>query len=337
MQIGWSGDYSRKGIFPWTANRWRVLDWPAMEHRDANPGIPPVNVKDVALIFEGGGMRASNTSAVAVRLLEENISFGHVYGVSAGASNAVNYLSRDVRRTEESFTGYVASREHIGWHRLLKGQHFFDGPWIYEGAAERYAGTGDSMEFDWDAFVANQAQVHIEAFDVERGCAVKWTKRDMEDCADMMLRVRASSALPGFMEPAQVEGRTYLDGGLADGWGISLMSAIEDGFDRFFIVRTQPRGYRKKKENPLIARILGRAFKDMPHALRQMERRPDGYNHLCDQIEELERVGAALVYYPSEMTVTNHTTDVEKLRVSYASGAEQAKREADGWKGWLGL
>ena len=50
---------------------------------------------DTALIFEGGGMRAALTSAMVIRLLEEEIYFDWVAGISAGATNTANYLSHD--------------------------------------------------------------------------------------------------------------------------------------------------------------------------------------------------------------------------------------------------
>lgn len=53
------------------------------------------NVLHTALIFEGGGMRASYTAAVAVALLEAGIHIDWVAGISAGASNTANYISRD--------------------------------------------------------------------------------------------------------------------------------------------------------------------------------------------------------------------------------------------------
>ena len=43
-----------------------------------------INQPDVALIFEGGGMRNSYTAPVVVELLARNINFGRVYGISAG-------------------------------------------------------------------------------------------------------------------------------------------------------------------------------------------------------------------------------------------------------------
>ena len=43
---------------------------------------------NTVLMFEGGGMRASYTAAMASLLLEQNITFGHVCGISAGCCDA---------------------------------------------------------------------------------------------------------------------------------------------------------------------------------------------------------------------------------------------------------
>ena len=67
------------------------------------------NVTDTALLFEGGGMRAALTSAVVAELLRERIHVDFVAGISAGSSNAVNYLSRDPARARRSFVD-AASR-----------------------------------------------------------------------------------------------------------------------------------------------------------------------------------------------------------------------------------
>ena len=65
------------------------------------------NVFKTALLFEGGSMRDAYTCAVAAELLEQGVHFDNVYGVSAGSSNTVNYISRDVERTIRSFTDFV--------------------------------------------------------------------------------------------------------------------------------------------------------------------------------------------------------------------------------------
>ena len=59
----------------------------------------PDSVYDMAqTLFEGGSMRAAYTCAVAAELLEQGVYFDNVYGVSAGSSNTVNYVSRDIDR-----------------------------------------------------------------------------------------------------------------------------------------------------------------------------------------------------------------------------------------------
>ena len=67
------------------------------------------NIDDVALVFEGGGMRASYTAGVVTTLLERKLSFPKVYGISAGASHTVNYVSCDIERSRAAST--LASRE----------------------------------------------------------------------------------------------------------------------------------------------------------------------------------------------------------------------------------
>ena len=73
-----------------------------------------VNINDVALIFEGGGMRASYTAGAVVTLLENNLNFGDIYGISAGSSHTVNYVSRDAVRAKMSFVDLVDDPEFGG-------------------------------------------------------------------------------------------------------------------------------------------------------------------------------------------------------------------------------
>ena len=71
---------------------------------------------------------------------------------------------------------------------------------------------------------------------------------------------------------------------------------------------------------------------------RQAERtigRWQPYNALCDEVDRLEREGAACVFHPDEMPVSNRETDHAKLSRAYDQGYAQAQREADAWETWL--
>ena len=200
-----------------------------------------INQPDVALIFEGGGMRNSYTAPMVVELLARNLNFGCVYGISAGSSHTVNYLVRDATRARASFVELVKYPRFGGWGSFLRGTGYFNSPYLYEELIEN-APAGDPRAFDWDTFAANPAGMHIEAMDWDTGETVAWTRTDVKDAHDLGLKVRASSTMPLFMPPTTIDGHTYMDGGMGDSWGILLNAARADGYERFCIIRTQPRG-----------------------------------------------------------------------------------------------
>ena len=56
------------------------------------------------LILEGGAVRGIFTAGVLDRLMEDEIYFPYVVGVSAGGGNAMSYVSRQKRRTADMIT-----------------------------------------------------------------------------------------------------------------------------------------------------------------------------------------------------------------------------------------
>ena len=294
-----------------------------------------INQPDVALIFEGGGMRNSYTAGMVVELLARNLTFGRVYGISAGSSHTVNYLVRDAARARASFVELVQYPRFGGWGSFLRGEGYFNGPYLYEELIET-APADDPMSFDWDTFRANPADLHIEAMDWDTGETVAFTKADMKTAHDVGVMVRASSTMPIFMPPTTIDGRTYMDGGMGDSWGILLNAARADGFERFCIIRTQPRGYRKRPMSRAAQALFRAAFRAHPIVAERTIARWQPYNELCDEIEHLEEAAAAWVFYPDTMDVTNKTTDYDALVRSYETGLAQAQRDIASLLEWLG-
>ena len=54
---------------------------------------------ETALVLEGGGNRGVFTAGVLDYLMEQKVEFPYVVGVSAGACNAIDYVSGQVGRT----------------------------------------------------------------------------------------------------------------------------------------------------------------------------------------------------------------------------------------------
>ena len=197
------------------------------------------NVTDCALVFEGGGYRAGYTAAMANVLLANGIYFDYVCGVSAGASNTVDYLSRDPKRTKAAFavTDWVSG--HVGLPSVARGTGYFDADAIYEGAVE-----DGTFPFDWETFAANPAGIGLQAFDRDTGRTVRFCRDDATDLMTLIDFVRASSTLPGMMKPKPVDGRILYDGGLGQGAGIPVCIAGAAGYQQFGFLATREKGYR---------------------------------------------------------------------------------------------
>src|SRR5690554_5611843 len=135
------------------------------------------NIKDTALIFEGGGMRASYTAGMVNILLENKLYFNYVAGISAGASHSVNYLSRDTSRVKRSFVDLVLDPKFGGWKSFLKGEGYFRSQYIYEEIP--YADA--ALPFDCRTFMANPAQLRIGAFERSTGALKYFGKDDIQE------------------------------------------------------------------------------------------------------------------------------------------------------------
>lgn len=294
-----------------------------------------INTPGVALIFEGGGMRASYTAGFAVMLLENAINFPKVYGISAGSSHTVNYLSRDANRTKASFVDLVNDPQFGGWGSFLRGEGYFNAHHLYEGIICERRYPDEPMGFDFATFAANPADCHIEAFDWETGETIAWTKTDMPTAYDAGVRVRASSSMPIFMPPTTVEGHTFLDGGMGSSWGLCLDAALADGFERLVVVRTQERAYRKHEPAPLARAVFRAVFRKHPLVAENTINRWSHYNELLDRIDVLEAEGRAFVFAPEHMDITNRETDFDKLQATYECGYAHAQREYDRLAKWL--
>ena len=277
------------------------------------------NVFKTALFFEGGSMRAAYTCAVAAYLLEKGIFFDNVYGVSAGSSNAVNYVSRDADRVIQSFTNFADLPGTGGVKTFIQGKGMWNAYHIYQ---EMGLPDGD-LPFDFETFKANPAKVTIVAFERDTGRDRFFREYEMATINDLMIRVRASSTLPIMMPPPCIDGRWYYDGGFATGGGLPLKRIEEDGFEKVFVVRTRPRGFRREQTYDW-ARW---AFPHRPFLRDALLNRADNYNAACDLLDEWERQGRAYVFYCDDLTLSGTERDFAPLARNFEAGYAQIQRE----------
>ena len=71
------------------------------------------------LVLEGGAMRGIFSAGVLDYMLKKDIYYDYVIGVSAGAGNAVNYVSRQEGRTKKIIT-HENAETYYGVGQLLR-------------------------------------------------------------------------------------------------------------------------------------------------------------------------------------------------------------------------
>lgn len=268
---------------------------------------------DLGLVLEGGGMRGVFTSGVLDWMLEHQVSFPYVVAVSAGASNALSYLSYQKGRAKYTFADLQCERHYLGVRNMFKYRSIMDMDLLYRELPQTL------YPYDYEAYRNNPARLESVAIDCLSGEACYLEEKvDKDRIIDI---VRASSSLPFACPVAYVDGRPMLDGGIAD--SIPLQRAISQGYARNVVVLTRNYGYRKKVGGGYLPPWVYRKYPKLREALRTRNQR---YNRQLEWVEQLEREGRIIVIRPQKpIEVRRIETDIEKMDALYLQGYEQAE------------
>lgn len=290
-----------------------------------------VNAPDVALVFEGGGMRASYSSGVLTALLEAEVYTGWVGGISAGSSCTANYLVRDAGRARKSFTDFASEDQFGGLSHWLRGRGFFNAEWIYEHTSDDH----QPLPYRFGDFLTNPTQFGIGAIRCSDGEMVYWDRDDVVTRSDLMKRVRASSTMPLLMPWTTIDGEDYCDGALGPTGGFAHDEAMRAGYERLIVVATRTRDYVKGPQRA--PRAMRAALRRYPAVFDGLMARAENYNRSREELLDLERDGKAYLVFPERMPITNSERNVTKLGRMFELGLAQGRAEMPRIKEFAGL
>lgn len=267
------------------------------------------------LVLEGGAMRGMFTAGVMDVLMENNIDFDGVIGVSAGAAFGCNFTSHQIGRVIRYNKKYCADKRYSGLSCLLKNGNIFNTDFCYGKVPLEYD------PYDFAAFDANPQKFYVVATDVETGSPVY---HDYLGWADHGFDwIRASASMPLVSQMVEINGRKLLDGGISDSIPAKYFSSI--GYDRNVVVLTQPAGYRKKPNS--IMPLIRLKYKRYPNLVKAMENRHLMYNAELDYVAAEEKAGRLLVIRPPvALPVDRVEKDPAHLQAAYDIGRQEAVR-----------
>lgn len=275
------------------------------------------------LILEGGGMRGVYTAGVLDSLLEENIEFSSIYGVSAGSCHACSYMSKQKGRAYRVNVDYLDDPDYCGVRSYVKTGNIFGTDMLYS----RIPNVLDP--FDYEEFEKYPGKFFAVLTNVETGEPEYIRVKDLKK---QIWAIRASSSLPLVSKTLVVKGRHYLDGGIAD--SIPIRRSIEAGNEKNVVILTRENGYRKKP-NELMP-LMKLRYSHSKAFLEKAESRHIRYNETLDFLKKEEAEGRVFLIRPTEkVNVGRVEKNKDKLEDLYNLGLEDGRKTMEAMKKYL--
>lgn len=264
------------------------------------------------LVLEGGGMRGIFTIGVLDNFMDRGIRFPYIIGVSAGACNALSYISNQRGRAKFSNIDMMEKYHYIGLKKLLTKGNIMDFDLLFHKLPE------EIYPYDYNALARSTVRFEV----VTTNCLTGQANyiQEKENPKRVIELVKASSSLPFVCPITYLDGVPMLDGGIAD--SIPVERALSQGCTKPVIVLTRNAGYRKPKKPTKVPFFF---YNKYPKAKEAIRLRNSIYNREIELVEQMEKDGTATVIRPVRpIEVGRMERNTGKLLALYQEGYDCA-------------
>ncbi|MCL2593370.1 MAG: patatin family protein [Defluviitaleaceae bacterium] len=269
-----------------------------------------------AIVLEGGGMRSLYAAGILDVLLENNIEFSHVYGSSAGALVATNYIGKHIGRSARINILHSNDYKYYSIRQYIKSRgSIFNFDYMF------HSPVNDLYPFDTGLLKNTKQNFIVTATNCKTGKPVYFQKNDYDEIAKALT---ASSSLPLLSKIVEIDGYECIDGGVS--MPVAIHKSIEDGHKKHVVVLTRNLEYRKKDTSTLMKFVFKRCYKKYPELIKKLIDVPKNYNKLAEEIAELEKQGKIFVIRPTKpLGVGRAEKDARKLFTAYLAGRDDMR------------
>lgn len=278
------------------------------------------------LVLEGGGMRGVYTAGVLDFLIEKNVLLSSVYGVSAGACHMCSYLSGQKGRARDVSVDYLDNKMYCSARSLILTGDLFNVDVAYN-LIPNYLNP-----FDHQAYRQYQGKAYSVVTNIVTGQPEYLRIRDLKEDMDA---IRASASLPLMARNVEIDGKLYLDGGIAD--PIPIAKSILDGNRKNVVILTKEEGFVRKPTDKLSLALIKARYLKYPKIYELMARRHKSYNETLDYLYRQVENGQAYVIRPKHPSkVGRIEKNKENLLALYRQGYEEAADHYESLMEYLG-
>ncbi len=270
-------------------------------------------MKNIGLVLEGGGFRGIYSAGFLDFFLEKDIEFPYIIGVSMGACNAVNYISKQKGRNLDVPYTYVNDKRYMSYGRLLTKGELFGMDFVYDTIPNQL------NHFDYKTYNASKQDFVIVTTDCNNGEPVYF--KNLKN-GEMLKALQASTSLPFASKMVSIDNKELLDGGICN--PIPIDKAIQDGNKKLVVILTQTSEYRKKPAR--LKHLAHLKYKNYPALVDAILSRHKKYNDTIEQLEKMEKEGRVFIIRPEyKIPISRTEKNIEKLKEAFEMGFNQAK------------
>ena len=273
----------------------------------------------IALVLEGGGLRGVFTAGVIDCFIDNDVDFDYVCGVSAGSCNTFAYVGKARGFIKKSLTSQ--NDKFYGVRQMAQSHKYVNLDKVFYDYTKQF-------NFNYDNFINSDIKWEFVATNIETGKPEYLSSKNIKKALKMGV---ASCSLPILTEPVKLDGKLYLDGGMAD--SVPVQHALDKGYDKIVVVATRKKGSFssvKKAEKPIYRSL----YKKYPNFLKVVDNRTSLYRKQIELCEELEKQGKVILIRPTIKEVRRLESNLEELNLSYYHGYTKAKEYIDQIKEW---
>ena len=296
---------------------------PAVNFDELPRGTAGTELTEGLLVLEGGAWRGMYTQGALDGMMEEDINLSAVIGVSAGALSGFSYVAGQIGRCVYLNLRYRHDPNYTGAGAILRDHGVTGFSYLFDELSKEWP-------LDEERFNDPRRRFVAVATNIETGAAEYFEKGK---CSDIFKAIQASATVPYVSEAVEIDGKRYLDGGIAT--RIPLDWALEQPEKKIVIIRTRDRNYRKKLHatNRVAKMEYGKKY---PNLMYDLYEEAEHYNMLIDRIDMLENTGRLFVLAPSvPISIRRFEGNVEKLAEVYWLDYHDAKKAAGPMKEYL--
>lgn len=276
-------------------------------------------MEKVGLVCEGGGTKGAYTAGVLACFLDQNITFPYSVGISSGAINLMNFLSKQQDRLKDVAVDIASDKKNIGFSAFWREKQIYGLNRVYDLMETRYP-------YNYKEALENPMRFEVGLYNMKTGIIEYFDKNNLNNPNF----VKASCALLLLAKPLSFNNGEYMDGGLIT--MIPIERSIEQGNTKHIFISTKEENFERKPA-PKWQRLLVKSIyskQQDAHIVENLAKRHIRYQEQWNKIKILEQEGKALILRPSKnMNISRSTQDKGKLEIWFQLGYEDTLRRID--------